>query len=281
MEKNTEIRKEFSAAFLDEEIKDENIFEKTKQKIVTDNKFAVDYKIQLLVRNLIKEKIIHQKTPAKVEKKILKLISGDSKTNGPTIPFFSNIFEKPAFSFATALVIVFAIALIIMNTANITETKNFSYEQTGENNMFVQAQNYFNLITQKKLDIQINTSESAEVLKFFQDKEIKYSIIIPEIPNQNISGAFISDENGEKFAHIVYSGKNNEMTYLYQIDESYLYSNQFITLTNDCINYLDDGNCSITVNNNQVTLFKKIGSNICAVISNGNPDTLEKTFCSQ
>lgn len=56
MEKNTEIRKEFSAAFVDEEIKDDNIFEKTKQKIETDNEFAVDYKIQLLVRNLIKEK---------------------------------------------------------------------------------------------------------------------------------------------------------------------------------------------------------------------------------
>lgn len=147
--------------------------------------------------------------------------------------------------------------------------------------MFVQAQNYFYLITQKKLDTQINTSESAEVLKFFQDKGIKYSIVISEIPNQNISGAFISDENGEKFAHIVYSGKNNEMTYLYQIDESYLYSNQFITLTNDFINYLDDGNCSITVTNNQVTLFTKIGSNICAVVSNGNPDTLERTFCTQ
>lgn len=191
------------------------------------------------------------------------------------------IYLKTAFAFATAIVIVFAIALILMNRVGFVEEKDFDMEQTGENNLFIQAQNNFNLIIQGKLDLQIKTSDTKEVLKFFQDKAIKYSTIIPDIPQMILSGAFISEENGERFAHLVYAGKNNELAYLYQVDESYLYDSQIITLTNDFIKYLDEMICYSKVTESHVTLLTKIESNICAIVSNGNSDTIENYFCDQ
>lgn len=276
----TEIKKDYTAAFVDEEIKDDLIKE-VKQKIETENDFAIDYKVQLLVKNLIKENVIKYETPNKVRKKILKRTNSGldvyKKSNKPR----SYIFEKPTFAFATALVIVFAIALILMNRVGFVEEKDFDMEQTGENNLFVQAQNNFNMIIQGKLDLQIKTSDTKEVLKFFQDKVINYSTIIPDIPQMILSGAFISEENGERFAHLVYAGKNNELAYLYQVDESYLYDSQIITLTNDFIKYLDEMNCYSKVTESHVTLLTKIESNICAIVSNGNSDTIENYFCSQ
>jgi len=276
----TEIKKDYTAAFVDEEIKDDLIKE-VKQKIETENDFAIDYKVQLLVKNLIKENVIKYETPNKVRKKILKRTNSEldvyKKSNKPR----SYILEKPAFAFATALVIVFAIALILMNRVGFVEEKDFDMEQTGENNLFVQAQNNFNMIIQGKLDLQIKTSDTKEVLKFFQDKVINYSTIIPDIPQMILSGAFISEENGERFAHLVYAGKNNELAYLYQVDESYLYDSQIITLTNDFIKYLDEMNCYSKVTESHVTLLTKIESNICAIVSNGNSDTIENYFCSQ
>jgi len=275
-----EIRKDYTAAFIDDEISDEVIRQEVKQRIETDDNFAIDYKVQLLIKSLIKEKISHRSAPAKVRAKILKSIGSETKVTKPSGTFFANIFEKPAFSFATALVVVFAIALIIMNREGLVENKNFALEQLGEKNMFIQAQNNFNSILAGKLTPQLTTSESLEISRFFQEKGVKYATIVPDLSDWNILGAVVSEDSGEKFAHHVYVGENGELAYLFQVDESYLYSHQIISLTDDLIKYLDEGNCYTTIKEGSVTLFKKMGSNICAVVSNGNPETVEKTFCS-
>lgn len=275
-----EIKKDYIAAFVDGELSDETIKFEVEQKIQSDNNFAVDYKVQLLVKNLIKENLVYHSTPEKVRSKILKSIGSKTKATKPSSSIFTNILERPAFSFASALVIVFAIALIIFNRSGVVENKNFALEQLGEKNMFVQAQNNFNSILNGKLAPQITTSESKEILRFFQEKGVKYSTIVPDLSDWNILGAVVSEDNGEKFAHHVYVGKNGELAYLFQVDESYLYSHQIITLSEDLIHYLDEGNCYTAIKNGSVTLFKKMGSNICAVVSNGNPNNVEKTFCS-
>ena len=275
-----EMRKDYTAAFLDGEISDEIIRTEVQQRIKTDNDFAIDYKVQLLVKNLIKEKISYRHAPEKVRAKILKSIGSETKESKTSLSFFSNIFEKPAFSFATALIVVFAIALIIMNRGGFIEKKDFAIEQLGDKNMFVQAQNNFNSILAGKLTPQLTTSESKKIQNFFLEEGVKYATFVPDITDWNILGAVVSEDSGEKFAHHVYVGKNGELAYIFQVDESYLYSHKIITLSDDLIKYLDDGNCYTTVKEGSVTLFKKLGANICAVVSNGNLSTVEKSFCS-
>ncbi|MDT3696125.1 MAG: hypothetical protein ROY99_06995 [Ignavibacterium sp.] len=276
----TEIKKDHIAAFVDGEIKDE-LIEEVEKKIEAESDFAIEYKVQLLVKSLVKENVIKYEAPTNVRKRILKHTNSGLNVYKSANKSRSYIFEKPAFVFATALVIVFAIALIVMNRADFVEKKDFDIEQVGENNLLVQAQNNFNLILQGKLDLQINTSDFKEVLKFFHDKAVNYNAIVPEIPKWILSGAFISEEHGKNFANLVYTGENNELVYIYQIDESYLYDNHIITLNDDFIKYLDEGNCYIKVSDNRVSVLTKIESNICAVVSNSSSDTIKKFFCSQ
>jgi hypothetical protein len=275
-----EITKDMLTALVDGEIIDTNVKQAIYSKIETDKDFEIDYKIQSLIKAIVREKVIFQKTPDRVKAKILKSIGSQTKVESTQKSFFAGLFEKPAFSFATAFVVVLAIVLIIINRPGIIDKKDFAIEQLGNDNMFVQAQNNFNSIVQGKLAPQLTSESADEIKKFFNTSGVKYSTSVPNLLDWNLLGAVVSEDKGEKFAHHVYVDKQGKLAYLFQVDESYLYSHQIITLSDDLIKYLDDGNCYSTVTGSSVTLFTKVDNNICAVVSNANPKEVEELFCS-
>ena len=267
-------------ALVDGEITDANVRQALFSKIGSDKDFAIDYKMQSLVKNLIKEKVVIQKTPDKVKAKILKSIGSTTKVESGNRSFFSELFEKPSFSFATAFVVVLALVLIIINRPVDIENKDFAVEQLGSDNMFVQAQNNFNSILQGKLAPQLASKSADEIKNFFESNGVKYSTSVPNVLDWNLLGAVVSEDKGEKFAHHVYVDKEGKLAYLFQVDESYLNHHEIISLSDDLIKYLDEGNCYTSVTDSSVTLFTKVKNNICAVVSNANPKEIEKTFCS-
>ena len=267
-------------AYIDGEIKDELLEKEILARINNDNNFAIEYRVHSLVKNLIKEKVVYQQTPLKVRAKILKSIGSTTKVNSEKRSFFADIFERPSFSFATALVVVLAIALIIINRPGMVEKKDFAVEQLGSKNMFVQAKNNFNAITTGKLLPQLTSQNADEIKNFFNDNGVKYSTLVPNVADWNLLGAVVSEDHGEKFAHHVYVSKDGKLAYLFQVDESYLYNHEIISLSDDLIKYLDDGNCYSYESEGSVTMFTKLDNNICAVVSNGNPKEIENLFCS-
>lgn len=275
-----EMNKDIISAYIDGEVKDKLLEKEILSRINSDNDFAVEYRIHSLVKNLIKDKVAFKQTPLKVKAKILKSIGSTTKVHSADKSFFADIFEKPAFSFATAFVVILAIALIIINRPDLVEEKDFAIEQLGSKNMFVQAKSNFNSILLGKLTPQLASANSDEIKEFFISNGVKYSTLVPDINNWNILGAVVSEDKGEKFAHHVYVSKQGKLAYLFQVDESYLYSNEIITLSEDLIKYLDEGHCYTSVTDSSVTLFTKMNHNICAIVSNGNPKDVEKTFCS-
>ena len=275
-----EMTKDMITAFVDGEITDANLKQAIYSRIESDKDFAIEYKVQSLIKNLVKEKVVFQKTPTRVKAKILKSIGSQTNVQSEHKSFFSELFEKPAFSFATAFVVVLAIALILINRPADIENKNFAIEQLGNDNMFVQAQNNFNSIVQGKLAPQLASKSADEIKNFFSASGVKYSTSVPNILDWNLLGAVVSEDKGEKFAHHVYVDKEGKLAYLFQVDESYLYSHEIISLSDDLIKYLDDGNCYTSVTDNSVTLFTKVDNNICAVVSNANPKQVEELFCS-
>jgi hypothetical protein len=146
--------------------------------------------------------------------------------------------------------------------------------------MFVQAKNNFNSITEGKLVPQFTSKNAEEIKNFFNEKGIKYSTLVPNLDNWILFGALVSEDQGEKFAHHVYVGKKGELAYLFQVDESYLNNHEIISLSEDLIKYLDEGNCYSYESEGSVTLFTKMDNNIWAIVSNGNPKEIENTFCS-
>lgn len=275
-----EMNKDIISAYIDGEVKDELLEKEILSRINTDTDFAIEYRVHSLVKNLVKEKVAFKQTPVKVRAKILKSIGSTTKVQSENNSFFTNLFEKPAFSFATAFVVILAIALIIINRPGIVEKKDFAIEQLGSKNMFVQAKSNFNAITTGKLLPQLASQNAEEIKNFFNVNGVKYSTLVPDIANWNLLGAVVSEDQGEKFAHHVYVSEDGKLAYLFQVDESYLYDHEIISLSDDLIKYLDEGNCYTSVTDSSVTLFTKMENNICAIVSNGNPNDLEKSFCS-
>ena len=275
-----EITKDMITALVDGEVTDADVKQEIFSKIESDKDFAIDYKMQGLVKNLIKEKVVFQKTPDRVKAKILNSIGSTTKVESANKSFFSELFEKPSFSFATAFVVLLAIVLIIINRPVDIENKDFAIEQLGSDNMFVQAQNNFSSILHGTLAPQLASKSADEIKNFFTSNGVKYSTTVPNVLDWNLLGAVVSEDSGENFAHHVYVDKEGKLAYLFQVDESYLSNHQIITLSDDLIKYLDEGNCYTSVTDSSVTLFRKVEHNICAVVSNANPKEIEKTFCS-
>ncbi|HCY74833.1 MAG TPA: hypothetical protein DHV28_02845 [Ignavibacteriales bacterium] len=267
-------------AYIDGEITDKSLEQEILSKINNDNNFAIEYRVHSLVKNLVKEKLVFKQTPAKVRAKILKSIGSTTKVPSQSNSFLSDIFEKPSFSFATAFVVILAIVLIIINRPGVIENKDFAIEQLGNDNMFVQAKNNFNSIITGKLTPQLTSKNADEIKNFFNNNGVKYSTLVPSFSDWVLVGAVVSEDKGEKFAHHVYADKNGKLAYLFQVDESYLYNHKIISLSDDLIKYLDDGNCYTYISDGSVTLFTKLDNNICAIVSNGNPKEVENTFCS-
>jgi hypothetical protein len=275
-----DIKKDMVTALVDGEITDTTLKKEILDKIESDNDFAIEYKVQSLVKSLIKEKVVFQKTPNKVRVKILRSIGSDTNKISDKKSFLSDLFEKPSFSFATAFVVILAIVLIILNRPGTVEKKDFAIEQIGNDNMFVQAKNNFNSILEGKITTQLTSTNPEEIKKFFGDSGVKYTTLVPQNAEWSLLGAIVSEDKSEKFAHHVYVGKKGELAYFFQVNESYLYSHEIISLSDDLIKYLDEGNCYSSISQGSVILFTKLDNNICAIVSNGNPKEIESTFCN-
>ena len=275
-----ELKLDMIDAYIDGEIKDELVKQDVLSRIQNNNNFAIEYRVHSFVKSLVKEKLVYHQTPAKVRAKILKSIGSTTKVHSEKKSFFADLFERPSFSFATALVVVLAIALIIINRPGEVEKKDFAVEQLGSKNMFVQAMNNFNAITTGELVPQLTSQNADEIKNFFNNNGVKYSTSVPNVADWNLVGAVVSEDQGEKFARHVYVSKDGKLAYLFQVDESYLYEHEIISLSEDLIKYLDGGNCYSYESDGSVTLFTKMDNNICAVVSNGNPKEIENIFCS-
>lgn len=275
-----DIRKDLTAALVDNEIHDESLKNQLVSKIETDADLRYDYMVQNLVKTLIKEKVSYQSVPEKVRNKVLKKIQPKELKSKSSSSLFAGFFSRPALSFATVILIVLAALLILINRPEVTEPKDFALEQLGDDNMFVQAKNNFNSILEGKLAPQLVSSNPSEIKNFFVSSGVKYSTIVPEMPKWDLLGAVVSEDRGEKFAHHVYANPEGEIVYLFQVEESYLQTHEIIKLTDDLLAYLDEGNCYRTLTDNYSTIMAKAGSNIYAVVSNASLEDISQSFCA-
>ncbi len=125
------ISKDMIAALVDGEITDIILKQEIYAKIESDKDFAIEFKVQSILKSLVKEKITFQKTPDKVRAKILKSIGSNTKAIQTKTSLISNIFEKPLFSFATAFVVLLSIILIILNRPGIVEKEILQLNNLG------------------------------------------------------------------------------------------------------------------------------------------------------
>lgn len=279
------MNKELITAYLDNELRDESLKDEIKHLIDADPEYKFEYQIQNLVKRIAQEKYKRQQAPEHLKRRILNQIATEINVQPPKessskgISFWAGLFSKPAFSFATAIIIVISIILIIFNR-NSLQPPVIAEDQLTPDNMFYQAENNFEAIIQGKLAPQIMADKPEEIQKYFESSGVRYSTLVPTFKEWKLLGAVVSEDKGEKFAHHVYAGEQGELVYVFQVDESYFKSHDIISLNEDLLEYLDQGNCFIKTEDKKVVLFKKVNHNICAVVSNAPLQDVQNNFCN-
>lgn len=279
------MKKELITAYIDNEIRETSLKDEVKHLIDVDPEFRFEYQIQSLVKKAAREKYKRQQAPEHLRRRILNQIASEINVKTPIkfaekeVSFWTGLFSKPAFSFATAIIIIISVVLILFNRTP-QQPPVISEDQLKPDNMFYQAENNFEAIIQGKLAPQIVADNPEEIQHYFEKSGVKYSTQVPTFKEWKLLGAVVSEDKGEKFAHHVYTGEKGEIVYVFQVDESYLKSHEIISLNENLIDYLDQGNCYIKTENQKVLLFKKIDQNICAIVSNAPLQEVQNNFCN-
>ncbi len=269
----------YIAALVDGEIKDSTEENKLRAQIENNPELQFEYYVQRSIKTLVSERLKLNPAPAKVRKKLERKISPEYKSRF-VFNFLPEIFiSRPLIVWGSSIVLVLAVILIILNRTPQSEYKNFVLEQSGSDNMFIQARQNFEKILTGKLTPQIASDNPEKIKKFFTEQGVSYPTYIPEIKGWKLIGAVVSEDHGKKFAHHVYSTENGKIVYLFQVDEEDIKKYNYLTLTKDLISYLDSGNCYESTENGRVTLMTKLNKNILAVVSNSSKDEIENNLC--
>jgi len=248
-------------------------------KIKSNADLLYDYKVQLLIKKIVKG-CVFRKTPAALKHQIINQIQTEREKKNSNFDFIYGIFRRPIYAFGSALAVITAIILLLFNPIQQNSGYNFGLEQRGQDNMFVQARGNFQSLLNGKLAPQITTTDAEEIKTFFETEGVKYKIIIPEIENYSLVGGVVSDEQSEKLAHNVYADNEGHLIYLFQVDESYLAKNGILKISDTLHSYLERGNCFTFSDSGVSTLMTKKGNNIFAIVSNVTKKKLESQFCN-
>jgi len=266
-------------AYVDEEISDPSQLNEIKNLIDKDQNVKYDYEVHHLMKLVVKQRLKIHPVPSKVLKRIIRKIKPVSKTEYFK-GFIQGIFSaKPLMAFGTTIIIILAIILIIFNRPPQIIIEDFSAEQKGSDNMFVQARINFQNILKGNLVPQIVSDNPEEIKSFFLKEGVKYQIILPEYDKWKLLGAIVSVDRGEKFAHHVYTDNEGKLIYFFQADENYFEKNKILNLSEGLLEYLEKGNCYDTYESGIGTLMTKTGKNIIAVVSNISSYELKDQFC--
>jgi hypothetical protein len=272
---------ELITALVDNEINDQLEIERLQKIIAADSNLGFDYKVQTLMKNLVRERFSNQKCPDYVRSSIISQLKPVPKPVKRKASLFEMIFSKPVLSYAGAAVIIIALALIIFNRFSRIDFKDFVSEQSGNDNMFLQAKLNYSKIVEGKLAPQFLSDNPRDINNFFYNSGVTYQTSIPEFKDWKIIGAVVSEDKGQKFAHHVYSDQNGQLIYLFQVDESYIYNEDVLKLSKDLVQFLDQGNCYDSRTDSMNTVMTKSGNNVFAVVSSLSCDELLAHFCAR
>ena len=268
--------KELITSYLDNEIKNQEELNNLKSEIDKNPEIDFDLKTEALTKRLVSRKGAVKKTPGNIKKDILEKLSKEKKSSIQKVSITSGIYSQKFITYSTVGIILLAFILLLINRPNLTP-ENIS-EQTGNNNMVVLAQSYFENFLNGNNKIQFASDKSDDIKDFFQSQGVEYITFIPSYNNYSLTGASVSEHNGAKFAHHVYTAGNGKYIYILQVHEDYFKGDSIIQLSEDLLNYLRNGNKYVSKKNNFVTVLKKQNANVLAYISNSADGELLDNF---
>ncbi len=267
-------------AFVDNEITDAGQKNEIELLIQSETSAAYEFNVQSLMKNIVQTKCPVTPISLKNKNKIIRRLKAENIPSLKSILFIENLFARPVFSYGIAAVILVLLMYWVFTPVDlIPDYVEIAAKQQGEFNLFLQANNNFNSITEGRLEPQIISGNPEVIQNFFVEQGVNYTTFIPLFKEWNLLGAVVSEDKGEKFAHHVYANEEGKIVYVYQVEEHFIVNEQVLTLTNEMINVLNNEGCFKISKNNVTTIITKIENNICAIVSNENIAILESNFC--
>lgn len=268
-------------SFTDNELKDPVVIGRLKKLIDEDEAVREEYLIQSRTKNLLRERFANQTAPDYLSVRIINNIRKnipqeiELPTSAETFTHKKIFDAKYIFVPAAALLFI----LLVSMPFNYEKTSEMlALQQTGKTNLLIQAQNNFYDIIRGKLNLHFSSHEPKDVIRYFNNKGVAYSTVVPRCPSWKVEGAVISEIDGIKLAHSVYKNSKGEILYLYQVDEKMLNNNPKLCLTDDLCKYLNNGGALKIKEKGYSIVMLKHSRNIVAVASNSNLENVETSF---
>lgn len=253
--------------------------------IESDNELQKEFHIQSSIKNLLKERFSEQTAPAYLYDSVMDQITSANYSNdysnnkSVSLKDIFTIIIQPKYAFAIFAVI--AVIFFLSSPFQRLSENDLIEQQSGQFNMWIQANNNFKSIIDGKLTAQIASNDPKKIKKFFKEKGVDYNTKIPVCKNWNLVGAVVSTDKGSKFAHHVYADKNGHLIYVYQVNESYFKSKPVLNLSDDLYTYISQGNVVQKNYKDHVTFLLKSKENIYAVVGNENPQKIQSDLISR
>ncbi len=265
-------------SYVDNELRDNSVINRLKKLIEENSSVRAEYLRQSAVKNLLHQRFSNSKAPEylvnNIRNQIFKPLP--AKVNDKSFQFLQH-FLKAKFAFALLVILSFFILVSIPFIQKLSP-ESLTSQQKGDNNMLIQAHSNFHKIVDGELKVQFADKNPKSITNFFESNGVSYSTIVPECPSWKVAGAIISETDGEKLAHTIFKNDKNEILYLYQANESIIKQKLLVNISDDLLQYLNDGK-HLKVNDKDCQIIMmKCKNNIVAIASNSLTNNLENSF---
>lgn len=267
---------ELVTALVDNEINDSQLQAKIRTLSESDSDLKFEYHIQTTIKKTVKNKCRFHTCPSSLRNRIML----DIRTG--KFPEESPASSKPVFSlrpwaYAAAVAVIFLTLFIfrvidgeIDPKLEVLESK-FSLDKMAMNN--------FKAILDSKLSCEIASSDSNTIKSFFHTKGLRYAVRMVCPKGWQYVGAVVSQDNGEKFGHVVLKDSRGNLLYIFEVDQKYLTSEKKLNLDNKIMSTIMAGSCYTQDAESMGIVINKCGSNVRAVVSKENSEKLKSLFC--
>lgn len=269
---------ELITAYVDDEITDNNQVAHLKNLIENNPVAQQEFLIATTLKSVLSSRFSNLESPGYLKRRVQERIQMElSRIKDPKPDNFRPRKEFFQFKYAFVAALILLGVFFLFNPFDKNE-KKIAEEQTGRNNMFIQAQQNFDAIKQGKLSLQIASGNFQTIRDFFKQKGVRFQPVLPVFKNYNMAGAIVSANKGEILPHNIYINNNGKLVYLYQANEECLKKKKILTLSDDLINMVDKGKYYIYSSGKKTVMAWKSGGNICLLVSNEIIDDMKLTL---
>lgn len=237
------------------EYKDKKLIASLADSNDENEKFKDEIDGQRFIKSLIKEHLPVQKLRDAAALRIVKKFAPELKSE---YKIKSGTANRKMIIGSTLAVIILFIIMIFVSSPDTVNPDEFTAEQKGENNAFLILKNNFNSYNKGNFNSSIIT-DSLE--HYLSEYGIQNSSFISTFEGWQLYSLFFQDAAKVTLLNCIFGNEQGNQIYsllfpLNQFDETKL------TITKDLYDYLAEGNCYSTRENDIVFLMKRYGDNI-------------------